>query len=69
MKGRKWAMKTRGDVSRPGCEVLLENLADTENFGRGIGKRGADMVSYVKSAFANSSHGTSLSGMDYFANG
>ena len=26
------------------------------------------MIPYAKSAFANSSHGTSLSGMDYFAN-
>ena len=56
-------------MSRPGCEGLRKNPAHTENSKKRIGKRGADVISNVKSAFTNRSHGTSLRGMNHFANG
>ena len=46
-------------MPRPGCEVLRNNPTHT----------GADMISHVKSAFTNRRHGTSLRGMNHFANG
>ena len=39
---------------------VCNNLAHTKNSGGGIGRRGADMISYAKSAFADWSHGTPL---------
>ena len=35
-------MKIGGDVLRPGYEVLRKNPAHIENFGREIGRRGAN---------------------------
>ena len=62
--------KIRGDVVRDlvMMSCVCKNLAHTKNSGGGIGRRGADMISHVKSAFSNRSHGTSLRGINHFAN-
>ena len=60
-----------GDVLRElvMMSCVCKNLVYTKNSGGGIGRRGADRISCVKSAFANRSHGTPLRGMNHLTNG